>query len=242
MLNLGGRFVNQWAYQSPSGVVLVDTGYQNGYPRFRRRLARHGIPLSQVRYVFLTHAHDDHAGFLNEILRDAPDCRVILSPRSIPVLRRGQNSFSGGCTSRLALRFCRWMAAAGRGSHRFPPLEERFLSRCIPVTGESRASLEAQLGGQIVETPGHTADSLSLLLEDGSLFCGDAAMNGFPSQHRITIWAEDPQAFADSWQTILRLRPSLLYPGHGSPFPPAELARNLDFARQMPCYPLPQTE
>ena len=132
MLNLGGRFVNQWAYQSPSGVVLVDTGYQNGYPRFRRRLARHGIPLSQVRYVFLTHAHDDHAGFLNEILRDAPDCRVILSPRSIPVLRRGQNSFSGGCTSRLALRFCRWMAAAGRGSHRFPPLEERFLSRCIP--------------------------------------------------------------------------------------------------------------
>ena len=67
--------------------------------------------------------------------------------------------------------------------------------------------VEFLLQGKIIDTPGHTVDSISLFLSDGSLFCGDATMNGLPSLHRITIWAEDKTAFLKSWETIIALRP-----------------------------------
>ena len=35
---------------------------------------------------------------------------------------------------------------------------------------------------------------------------------------RITIWAEEKTAFLKSWETIIALRPTLIYPGHGKPW------------------------
>lgn len=237
--NLGSLVVNCWLFPVSGGCALVDTGYAGGYDRFRRRLERRGLSLREIRYVFLTHAHDDHAGFLNDLLLDAPHIRVICSPGALPVLRRGQNGFSGGCTSRLAQLFCRGMALWGRGDHRFPPLPPVLEDRCLPVTEEARPALETALGGRILATPGHTADSLSLLLPDGSLFCGDAAMSGFPSLRHITIWAEDAAAFSRSWERLLSLKVRRIYPGHGRPFAPQALERCLPAARAMPLYPLP---
>ncbi len=51
-------------------------------------------------------------------------------------------------------------------------------------------------------TPGHTLDSISLKLGN-IIFCGNAAMNGFPSMKRITIWIEDKKAFQSSWNVLL---------------------------------------
>lgn len=31
---------------------------------------KNNIKSSDIKYVFLTHAHDDHAGFLNEVLEE----------------------------------------------------------------------------------------------------------------------------------------------------------------------------
>lgn len=39
-------------------------------------------------------------------------------------------------------------------------------------------TIESLLKGKIIETPGHTDGSLSVLLEDGSIFVGDAIMGG----------------------------------------------------------------
>ena len=44
-----------------------------------------------------TLAHDDHAGFLNEVLA-ATGADVILHPGAVEGLKRGQNSFEGGCS------------------------------------------------------------------------------------------------------------------------------------------------
>ncbi|MBW6465248.1 MAG: MBL fold metallo-hydrolase [Brevefilum sp.] len=30
-----------------------------------------GISVKKIRFLFLTHHHDDHAGFLNDLIRDS---------------------------------------------------------------------------------------------------------------------------------------------------------------------------
>src|SRR5512133_600510 len=54
----------------PDGYLQVDTGYCRDYPIYRQKLAKAGIPIESIRYLLLTHHHDDHAGFLNELTRD----------------------------------------------------------------------------------------------------------------------------------------------------------------------------
>ena len=236
IINLGNRVVNQWLVCLNGKTVLMDTGYPGGFVPFQKRLARHNRTPGDIDYLFLTHAHDDHAGFVNDVL-NASHAKLILRENALPALLRGQNSFAGGCTGKLAWLTCLLMKAAGKGEHRFPPLDNRFANRLLLLTPENRAGLEAELGVQILDTPGHTACSVSMLTGNGRLFCGDAAMNGLPSTGRVTIWAEDLSAFRASWEAIIALRPRLLYPGHGKPFPAKDLEKALLGLRKRRLYP-----
>lgn len=232
--NLGNRAVNNWLIPGGDGYILIDTGYENGFRRFQRKLKKAGIRPEEIRTVFLTHAHDDHAGFLNEVLAVTP-ARVILHPKAAERLKTGQNSFEGGCSGRMALCFCRVLALLGKGEHRYPPIREEYLSRLI--TTDSEAFRSMRLPFQVLETPGHTADHVSLL-KDGILFCGDAAMNGFPSRKRVTIWIENLPSFRQSWEKILKAGPEKIFPAHGKPFPTADLEKYLPGLDRVRLYPL----
>jgi metal-dependent hydrolase (beta-lactamase superfamily II) len=57
---------------------MIDTGYEHNLKDVETKLNKKGIKLSDIKYVFLTHAHDDHAGFLNELLGKNTDLKVII--------------------------------------------------------------------------------------------------------------------------------------------------------------------
>lgn len=236
IINLGNRIVNNFIYETKKGYVLIDTGYEGGYPAFLKALNKNGLKLQEIAYIFLTHAHDDHAGFLNEILEHNQKVKLILSKHALPILQKGQHNFIGGCTSELAVLTCKVMAYLGMGEHRFPRLEEKYLSRCVFVEEDNRKEIESYIEGKIYETPGHTSDSLSLLLRNGIMFVGDAAMNGLPSLHKITIWVENKKQFYKSWLIILNVKPRRIYPGHGRPFSPIVLFKNLKHVKKMRLY------
>jgi len=59
--------------------------------------------------------HNDHAGFLNEVLNNS-DAKVILHPKAVDRLKEGINSFEGGCAGRLALTFYGIMKLFGKES------------------------------------------------------------------------------------------------------------------------------
>lgn len=218
--NVGNRVMNTYVYRSSAGYVMIDTGYEHSFRKVERKLSRQGIALSEIRYVFLTHAHDDHAGFLNELMAEYPDIKVIISDKAMSTLLRGQNAFVGGCSSLTALVFCKWMALVGKGKHLFPAIEEQYIDRFIEISPKNRADIadmEAILQGKILFTPGHTSDSISLKIGN-IIFCGDAAMNGVPSFHRITIWIEEKSVFFHSWDILIAEKADLIYPAHGRPF------------------------
>ena len=222
--NVGNRIMNTYVYQTSAGYVMVDTGYENSLSSVEKRLNKHGIKLEDIKYVFLTHAHDDHAGFLNELLGRNADVKVIMSDKSMSTLKRGQNSFDGGCSTTLAWIFCKLMGLVGKSEHRFPPIEDCYNDRFIEITDENKSELEALLEGSILYTPGHTSDSISLKLGD-IILCGDAAMNGLPSIKRLIIWIENVSDFEKTWETLICTNAKTIYPAHGNPFPASDLAK-----------------
>ena len=156
IINVGNRIMNVYVYRAPIGLVMIDTGYENGLKRVEKKLASYNLSMAEIKYVFLTHAHDDHAGFLNELLKNHPDIRVFINPASLPVLKRGQNRFEGGCSSVLAFWFCKAMALAGKGQHRFPPIEMLDYTHYAGNQG----TIGKDLGGRY-SYPGHKRFDLS---------------------------------------------------------------------------------
>ena len=79
----------------------------------------------------------------------------------------------------------------------------------VITCAESRALL-ARLGiaGEILHTPGHSDDSVSLLLDNGAVFTGDLIAPEFVS-------LEDPAVVAASWQLLRSRGATTIYPGHG---------------------------
>ena len=228
IINAGNRIMNTYVYQTKSGFIMIDTGYEHSLKDVERKLNKNNIKLNELKYIFLTHVHDDHAGFLNELLGINKNLKVIISNQSMPILKRGQNSFDGGCSTILAFIFCKLMGLVGKAEHKFPKIEDKYNDRFIEISEKNKYALEEILEGKILFTPGHTKDSISLKL-DNMIFCGDAAMNGIPSIYRFIIWIEDTIQYENSWKLLLNEDVEWIYPAHGQPFKKEDLMKYIKY-------------
>jgi glyoxylase-like metal-dependent hydrolase (beta-lactamase superfamily II) len=68
------------------------------------------------------------------------------------------------------------------------------------------------IAGEVVHTPGHSDDSVSLVLDSGIAFTGDLT-----SEQMIAT--EDPVVVARSWQALRDRGVRTIYAGHGEPRP-----------------------
>jgi glyoxylase-like metal-dependent hydrolase (beta-lactamase superfamily II) len=235
IINIGGMVVNNYIIITEDGCIAIDTGYAGGFDKFARKLLKNGLRMSDIKYIFLTHAHDDHAGFLGELL-DATSATLILHRDAVERLKKGQNSFEGGCTSQKALSFCKVLALFGKGKHLFPPID--VSGKAITVAQDDQTFMKLGIEAKVLLLPGHTVDSIGLLLKDGVLFCGDAAMNGPTMTARHPIWLENLEEHRKTWDTIITSGAKTIYSGHGKPFPAADLKRFRHYLDDKKLYPL----
>jgi glyoxylase-like metal-dependent hydrolase (beta-lactamase superfamily II) len=201
-----------------SGYLIIDVYYPGYYGRFKRKLARKGIASSDIKYLFLTHHHDDHAGFAAELVRNT-GCKVIAQRSALSALEHGQSEDSG-CkpfNRRIQAVFKCYMLF-----HRyftFPPVI--LTDRDIIIDGDNDEFLKSiGIDGIILHTPGHTRDSISILLSDGSAFVGDAAMNflRWTGVGNRPIYVEDIDTVYESWRKLREHGARVIYPSHGKPF------------------------
>ncbi len=224
IVNIGNRVLNNYLVETDKGWVAVDTGYAGELPRFMTGLRKSGIEPQEIKYIFLTHAHDDHAGYLEELMQ-ATGATLVMDSLAPERLLAGHNQWIGGCSGRLAKLFVSAMSLAGKGKHEFPAMDVRENENVVLWDGRRQFFKEQGLPLTIVSLPGHTADNIGLLTDDGALFCGDAAMNGFPSVRRNIIWIEDLADYRKSWDTMIALPAETIYPSHGKPFPKSDLVK-----------------
>ena len=222
--NIGGYIVKNYLLETAKGWIAIDTGYPGGEVKFLERLSKICNP-DDLKYIFLTHSHDDHAGFLAALLEKVP-AKVILHPSAIPLLETGKNNEppNSGYATRVGALF-----SIVKKSFDYPPVHLR--NKAILVENETDQIFEEMgLPIRIVFLPGHTIDSIGLLLtETGKLFCGDAAMNAVISLKRHTIWIDDVSEYQRSWDKMIALNPSKIYPSHGTPFSPKDLVKYRHF-------------
>lgn len=218
--NIGSYIVKNYLLETPQGIIAIDTGYPGGMDTFRRRFEKKW-PLSRLAYIFLTHHHDDHAGFLADLLAET-QAKLVLHAKALPPLAQGKSYDppEGGYSSFPASLFGKF-----KKDFVFPPVVPK--NRAIVLHSEQDQVFQALgLPIQIIFLPGHTADSIGLYLpRTGQLFCGDAAMNAVISRARHTIWIDDKVEFGKSWDKMLALHPARIYPAHGAPFSPKDLLK-----------------
>ncbi len=49
--NLGSRVVNNYLISSDLGYILIDTGYDGGFPRFLKMLGKNGVDPKEIKEV-----------------------------------------------------------------------------------------------------------------------------------------------------------------------------------------------
>lgn len=191
IVNVGYRSTNYWVVSAGRSRLLVDLGWPGTMGTMRAQLDRMGVPLNELRYGLATHYHIDHAGLGEELKQAGVPLLVIdLQTSAIPLLKRSTKPVD------------RYVDITPQGNTVVSLAESRRLLERIGIAGE------------IVHTPGHSDDSVSLLLDDGSAFTGDLTAPGL-------IPEDDGGVTLASWQALRERGATRLYPGHGPirPFP-----------------------
>jgi len=185
IVNVGYRSTNYWVVSAGTSRLLVDLGWPGTIGKMRASLKRKDVPIKEIRYGLATHYHIDHAG-LGQELKQAGVPLIVLNVQepAIPLMK----------------------------THIKPQDQYVEITMHDNVTisfAESRSLLERiGIPGEILHTPGHSYDSISLLLDDGSAFTGDLTPASF-------IGMEDAAVVSASWQLLRERGATRVYPGHG---------------------------
>lgn len=75
------RYVAVQVLDTQDGPVLIDTGPGSTLPNLRRGLTEHGIGVSDLHAVLLSHIHLDHAGATGSLARENPALRIFVHER-----------------------------------------------------------------------------------------------------------------------------------------------------------------
>lgn len=207
------------AYLIPldEGYLMIDTGYPEDLQPVLKALDSEGIAIEDIRYLFITHAHDDHAGFAAEIRRRS-GCRLIVSQSSLSALHQGRFEWHGKSVNLPVDVASKLYTIIKQRDFSFEPVIVQPGDSILTGT-EVPLPETWGLKGHFLHTPGHSADSWSLMLDDGRAFVGDAAMNMLSvlGAGNLPIFMEDRAEVYRSLERIKAKHPAIVLTGHGEP-------------------------
>lgn len=180
---------NTFFIKNSSEGLLFDTDWAGTLPLFYKEIKARDIAFDDIKYVMATHYHPDHMGLISELMTKGIQLILLDVQRdhvhySDEIFRRD---------SRL---------------HYTPICEEHAV---IMTCEETRNFLkEIGINGECIHTPGHSDDSISLILDEGIALVGDLDPIDFVEAY------EENTALKKSWERVLKFRPHTVYYGHAN--------------------------
>jgi len=217
----GRAIVNAFLLQGDN-AVLVDTGVHGSGPRILAALARHGVGASHVSGIVVTHGHIDHFGSA-ATLREALDAPIIAHRADADAYAAGR-SLSGSL---------RPTGPFGRVFARMPPAHGRTEPFVPDVVVDAPMSLaDYGVGAEILQTPGHTPGSISVLTDTGELLAADLIAGRYLGVIRRRPanppFHQDKVVNLASLDAVLQRDLSVIHVGHGGPLQPSRVRRWAD--------------
>jgi len=203
------------------GLILVDAGGPNKGRKFLTKLKDLSIDPGNISLLLLTHAHWDHIGSANNI-KELTGCQVAVNHREKAVVEKALKPLPPGTNLLSKILDIVMKAYAPFISFPGTPVDLALEDKDF--------SLEPYgIQGKVIHTPGHSAGSISLLLDTGDAFVGDLVVNTFPmyTGTGLPIFAEDILVVKESWRKLLSSGAKQVYPAHGKPFKADKLEKSL---------------
>ena len=185
IINVGYDSTNYYALELTNGKLLVDCGWPGTLPKLSAELKRKGASLKEIKYLLVTHFHPDHAGLVQELKNEG--IKFILPE----------------CQRDFIASFHEFFKTKN-----YPYVEIKQNDNLILKLEDSREILASLgLNGEIIHTPGHSDDSVTLILDEGFAFTGDL--------HPRFMVSEEDQKSLHSWDKIYQHKITRIFPAHG---------------------------
>lgn len=177
---------NTYLIEGDKGKILFDTGWAGTFPAFCREMGELHIPVQSIDHILISHYHPDHMGIVQEIADLGPAIVV-------PEVQSGFIHNADGIFEK-------------ERNKKFKPIVDETV-RNLNIQDSRKFLREMGIRGEFLHTPGHSDDSISLCLDDGSIFVGDLNPLYELEKYKGT-------QIEESWNRLLSLNPGTIYYGH----------------------------
>jgi glyoxylase-like metal-dependent hydrolase (beta-lactamase superfamily II) len=185
IVNVGYDSTNYYLLEPDSVGLLIDVGWPGTMPKLLNMLKRKGVPFQKIKYLLITHYHPDHAGLAQEMKEKGVKLIVMDSQVAfIPALSRYMKPSN------------HYHEISLEGNVNLRADESRRFLRSIGVSGE------------IIYSPGHSDNSVTLILDEGMAFTGDLP-------NPMAAAGEAQRQVELSWANIRAHAVKTIYPAHG---------------------------
>ena len=161
---LSGRS-NAYLILNGNNTILVDTGKKSAFGRLNRRLDKLNISIKEISTLILTHTHFDHCQSAKKI-QEKSGCRIVVSGAAADYIKKGYTRLPNGTfpITKLIYKFGNLIGQNGFGYEPFRPN--------ILINGDFDLN-DVKDGIKIIKSPGHSDDSVSILVENEIAIVGD---------------------------------------------------------------------
>ena len=179
---------NTYFIRGAKGSILLDTDYAGTLQIFCKEIKKNGISLKDITYILVTHYHPDHMGLVGELVNMG--VKFLVMDTQVPNLHFSDEIFGRDKTLKL-----------------LPSVPEDKAE--VIACKDSRAFLAALgINGEIVSTPSHSEDSITLVLDGGDCFVGDLEPMEFMDGY------EENSALQSDWKKVMSFSPRVIHYGH----------------------------
>ena len=202
MIKLKYGNTNTFYLPGSNGGLLLDTDYAGTLHLYYKALKTTGIEAKDIRYVLATHYHPDHMGLISELMKQG--VKLVLLD-----IQKNSVHFSDSIFERDKLSYS--------------PIDE---ASAAVITCEKSRSFLGSIGipGIIINTPSHSEDSISLVLDNGDCFVGDLE----PFEYLEAYGENAP--LKNDWDRILSFHPRRIFYAHA----PAKVMPDTLFIQDSP--------
>lgn len=181
---------NCYLLETSNGWIMIDAGWPDTFPKLNYLLKQNDVLVTDIKYVIVTHFHPDHAGLVEDL--KGLGIKLILHECQIPFVGKLNDFFKRNPKATFK------EIAVGNNIV-FSSTESRIFFKNLEIDGE------------IIQTPGHSNDSISIITDNCCAFTGDLPALAL-------MEAYDNQTLKESWRLIQSYDVKKIYPAHGNDY------------------------